>query len=81
MPRDKGQATGPAQGEGPRGRGARAPSNPTGERKQGGRKASRKSTLTRAADTGRKRSGAESGGTKKKARGGRPGAPKGARGR
>jgi hypothetical protein len=74
--RRKGQAA-----KGPTDRGAREPGNPTGERKQGGRKASRKSTLTRASGTARKRSGAESGGTKKKTRGGRPGGSKGARGR
>jgi hypothetical protein len=60
-------------GKGTSGRGAREPSNVTGERKQGGRKASRKSTGVRATGDGRKRSGSESGGGKSKKKGDRPG--------
>ena len=81
MPRDGGKSTGAQKTKGPTGRGARAPSNPTGERKQGGRKAGKKSTLTRASDTSAKRSGSESGGQKKKARGGGAGKARGGRGR
>jgi hypothetical protein len=73
MPRKSGQAT----GKGPGGRGAREPSNPSGERKQGGRKASRKSTLTGSGKTERKRAGSESGGRKKKGRGGGAGKSRG----
>jgi hypothetical protein len=64
-------------------RGARPPANPSGERKQGGRKPSRKSVGQRVASTGNKRSGSESGGgkQKKKARGGTKGGTRGGRGR
>ena len=55
------------------GRGAREPSNVKGERKQGGRKATRKSTGLRPSGEGRKRSGSESGGGKARKKGDRPG--------
>jgi hypothetical protein len=74
MPRSEKQE----KNDGRSGRGAREPGNPTGKRKQGGRKATKKSTLTRPGKTGAKRAGSESGGTKKKGRGGGAGKNKGA---